>query len=391
MANRNSRSKKKKEEASYTACRYRAYPTEEQLAYFVKVWGCCRFMWNQYVADNRDFYKIMGKKLNNSPADYKDDFPFLKEVDNYALLNTVIHYDEAMSAFFSGDSEYPKFKKKGKCQESYTTNFSHGNIVLYGDLLKVPKLPGRLLRLNVHRPVPEDGILKSVTISREPDGSIYVSILYEKAAKTTQLPVSIEDLKFIGLDMVMQGLYLSSDGECGDYPRFYRQMEEKLAKEQHKLSGMVKGSKNYEAQKEKIAAIHAKIKHQRWDFLHKLSYHLVMRYDVICVEDLDMHAMAQSLKLGKSVCDNGWGMFCQMLEYKCREHGKRFIKVDKWYASSQNCHQCGYKNKAVKDLSIRKWVCPQCGTFHDRDLNAAINIREEGKRMLKEMLEAAVA
>lgn len=392
MASRSTRSKKKKDAgAVYMARRYRAYPTQEQLHYFSCVWGCCRFLWNRFVGDSSEFYRVMGEKLNNTPADYKDDFPFLREVDSYALLNVQLDYESAMSAFLKQEAGYPQFKKKGKCKESYTTNFSHGNICLMENLLRLPKLPGGTLKLNIHRPVPERGILKSVTISREPDGSVYVSILYQTEAKATPLPVMDETLRIVGLDMTMQGLFLSSDNEYGDYPRFYRQMEEKLAKEQHRLSLMVRGSQNYEAQKQKIASLHAKIRHQRADFLHKLAYNLVKRYDVICVEDLDMKAMAQSLNLGKSVCDNGWGMFCQMLEYKCREQGKLFIKVDRWYASSQTCHQCGCKNKAVKDLSVRKWVCPQCGAFHDRDLNAAINIREEGRRIFRKMLEENAA
>lgn len=363
------------------AYRFRAYPTKEQEEYFARVFGCCRFLWNHFLADDREHYKIIGTSIGNSPADYKDIFPFLAEVDNYALCNVQKNYNKAWKAYFAGNNEMPHFKKKGKCKNSFTTNVSHGNIRPEGNGIRLPIMPGGILELLIHRGFPEGMTLKSVIVTKEPDGCYYASLLYEYPAKTTQEPLKEGRIRAVGLDMSMKELFVSSDGELGDYPRFYRQAEERLAKAQRDLSRMVPGSKHYEEQKQKVARIHAHVKHQRQDFLQKLSTDLVRRYDIICIEDLDMHAMAQALNLGKSVSDNGWGMFVHMLEYKCRNAGKFLIKIGKWVPSSQTCSVCGYKNPEVKDLSVRKWICPVCGTFHDRDQNAAQNILQEGLRI----------
>ena len=360
------------------AFRFRAYPTKEQEAYFSRVFGCCRFLWNTFLGDDLEHIGVMGTRLGNTPADYKDIYPFLSEVDNYALCNVQKNYNKAWKAYYAGNNEKPGFKKKGKCKESFTTNVSHGNIRLCGDGIRLPLLPGKVLPLLMHREVPDGMKMKSVTVTREPDGSYYASILYEYEAKTTLVLEKEAPLKTVGLDMSMKELFVSSDGEMGDYPRYFRESEDRLAKAQRKLSRMEKGSNNYLRQKEKVAKIHAVIKHQRRDFLHKLSSRLVCRYDVICIEDLDMHAMAQTLNLGKSVSDNGWGTFVRMLEYKCRHAGKYIVKIGKWVPSSQACSVCGYLNKDVKDLSVRKWYCPSCGAFHDRDANAAQNILQEG-------------
>lgn len=371
-------------EHEYDCYQYRAYPNDSQKVYLSQVFGCTRFLWNKYVGDERDFYQLMGTSLGNTPSDYKEDYPFLKEVDSLALCNVQLDYQTAMSAFFAGTHGYPKFKKKGRCRDSYTTNVVNGNIALDTNqgILKLPKLPGKFLKLVLHR-LPENNLtLKKVTVSCEHDGSYYVSLCYEREVKTKPFVMDKEDIKLVGLDMSMKELFLSSDGEYGDYPRFYRRSEEKLAKEQRKLSRMVKDSKNYEKQKAKIARLHAHIKFQRKDFLHKLSTDLVNRYDVIVIEDLNMQAMSQGLHFGKSVHDNGWGMFVSMLEYKARKAGKLVVKVDRWYPSSQTCSVCGYINKDVKSLSVREWYCSECGTYHDRDLNAAINIAAEGMRVL---------
>lgn len=372
-----------------TAFRFRAFPTKNQEEYFSRVFGCCRFLWNKFLGDDKEHHEIMGTRIDNTPADYKDDYPFLSEVDSYALCNVQKNYNKAWKAYFAGNNDMPHFKKKGKCKDSYTTNFSHGNIYLVGQGIRLPKLPDGPLPLKMHRVIPEGLSLKSVTITKESDGCYYASILYEYSAKTTQISITDKGVRTVGLDMSMKELYVSSDSETADYPRFYRKAEDRLAKEQHKLSRMKRGSKHYENQKFKVAKIHAQVKHQRADFLQKLSTDLVNRYDIICIEDLDMHAMAQSLNLGKSVCDNGWGMFVQMLEYKCRRQGKLLIRIGKWVPSSQTCSVCGCINTDVKDLSIRKWMCPSCGAFHDRDRNAATNILNVGLSMCYATLSKA--
>ena len=180
----------------------------------------------------------------------------------------------------------------------------------------------------------------------------------------------------------MKELYKYSNGNEPQYPRYYRQAEKKLQREQRKLSLMQKGSKNREKQRKRVAKKHAKVANQRKDFLHKQSRQIANAYDCVCIEDLDMKAMAQSLNFGKSVSDNGWGMFVTFLRYKLDEQGKKLVKVDKFFASSQTCNVFGYKNRDTKNLRVREWDCPECGTHHDRDVNAAINIRNEGMRLV---------
>ena len=187
---------------------------------------------------------------------------------------------------------------------------------------------------------------------------------------------------FLGLDYSMRELYVDSNGEKADYPRYYREKEKKLRREQRKLSHMKKGSKNRDRQRVKVAKLHEKIANQRKDFLHKRSRQITNAVDCVCIEDLNMKAMAGSLNFGKSVMDNGFGIFTEFLEYKLEAQGKRLIRVKRSFASSQLCSRCGYRNAGTKDLSVRSWICPECGARHDRDVNAAINIRNEGKRML---------
>ena len=191
-------------------------------------------------------------------------------------------------------------------------------------------------------------------------------------------------MHIVGLDYASHGLYVSSDGEQADYPRFYRQMEPRLMREQRRLSHMVKGSGNWVKQKRRIAKLAAKVRNQRADFLHKTANRLAARYDCVGVEDLDMKDMSQSLALGKSTMDNGYGMFRTMLAYKLERQGKQLVTVDRFYPSSQLCSDCGYRNKDTKDLHIREWTCPDCGVWHDRDVNAATNIMHETRRLMQE-------
>lgn len=212
-----------------------------------------------------------------------------------------------------------------------------------------------------------------------PSGKYYVSVLFEYENQVQK----IEPKTFLGLDFSMHELYIDSNGNEANYPKFYRKAQDKLVKEQRKLSRMKKDSRNYEKQRIKLALVHEKVANQRKDFLHKQSRQIANAYDCVCIEDLNMKAMSQSLNFGKSVHDNGWGMFTTFLQYKLEEQGKQLIKVDKFFPSSQICNVCGYKNSQTRDLSVREWDCPNCGTHHDRDVNAAINIREEGKRLVQ--------
>lgn len=359
------------------AYKFRIYPNEEQKIIFSKTFGCTRFIYNKMLSDKIDYYKQTKQKLNNTPAQYKTEFEWLKEVDSLALANAQMNLQKAFTNFFTNPkSGFPKFKSKHKNRKSYTTNNQKGSITLENGYLKLPKIVD-LIKVKQHRQIPEDYKIKSVTVSQTPSGKYYASILceYENQVQTAELK------DFLGLDFSMKELYKDSNGNEPCYPRYYRQAEKRLKREQRKLSLMEKDSSNRNKQRIKVAKLHEKVANQRKDFLHKQSRQITNAYDCVCIEDLNMKAMSQALNFGKSVSDNGWGMFTAFLKYKLEEQGKRLVKIDKFFASSQLCNVCGYKNTKTKDLSVRAWDCPECGTHHDRDINAAINIKNEGMRI----------
>jgi putative transposase len=327
------------------------------------------------LADKIEHYKATEQLLRTTPAQYKAEFEWLREVDSLALANAQLHLEGAYRNFFRDKSVgFPKFKSKHKSHNSYTTNFVSGNITLADGYLRLPKV-GKV-KIKQHRQIPTGYTLKSVTVSQTPSGKYYAAILYEY--ETDIIPV--EPKNAVGLDFSMKELYVSSDGGFAAYPRFYRQSLEKLTKEQRKLSRRQKGGKNRDKQRLEVARLHEHIANQRADFLHKQSRQIANAYDAVCVEDLDMKAMSQALRFGKSVSDNGWGMFVSMLSYKLAGQGKQLVKIDKWYPSSKTCSSCG----SVKDelpLPERTYRCG-CGFVGDRDVNAAVNIKNEGLRLL---------
>ena len=324
---------------------------------FAKTFGCVRFIYNRMLSDKIKHYEETKQKLNNTPAQYKKEFEWLKEVDSLALANAQMNLQTAYNNFFrSPKAGFPKFKSKKSNRRSYTTNCVNGNIKLADGLLTLPKT-GKI-KIKQHRQIPSDYKLKSVTVSQTPSRKYYASILFEYENQVSQR----KPQTFLGLDFSMHELYKDSNGNEPQYPRYYRQAEKKLAREQRKLSLMQKGSNNRNKQRVKVAKLHEKVANQRKDFLHKQSRQIVNVYDCVCIEDLDMKAMSQSLHFGKSVSDNGWGMFTTFLAYKLEEMGKQLVKVDKFFASSQTCSVCGYKNSETKDLSVRTWDCPNCGT-----------------------------
>lgn len=359
------------------AYKFRIYPNTQQQVLFAKTFGCVRFLYNKMLSDKIDYYNLYGKKLNNTPAQYKAEFAWLKEADSLALANAQINLQKAYHNFFKNpQSGFPKFKSKHKNRSSYTTNNQKGSVAVKNGYLKLPK--AGFVKLRQHRQIPQGYKIKSVTISQNPSGNYYASILFEYENQVPEQPLQ----KFLGLDFSMHGLYKDSSGKEPQYPRYYRQAEKRLKREQRKLCKMQKGSKNRSKQRIKIARLYEKTANQRKDFLHKQSRQIANAYDCVCIENLDMKAMSQSLNFGKSVSDNGWGMFVAFLEYKLEELGKKLVKVDKFFASSQICSCCGYKNTETKNLSVRAWDCPKCKTHHDRDTNAAINIKNEGMRLI---------
>ena len=364
------------------AYRYRAYPSEAQAVLLAKTFGCVRFLWNKMLCDIKAYYEKEHKTLYPTPAQYKKNHEWLKEVDSLALANVQLQLKKAFQRFFKDKKiGYPNFKSKHHSKRSYTTNLVNGNIMVLDRFIHLPKLGE--IEIKKHRNAPKDYKLKSVTVTQEASGKYYVSVLYEYES---QVIAQNDTEKTIGLDFAMNGLYVDSEGSCAKMPHFLRCSEKRLKKAQQKLSRMyVKGkrkqSNRYCRQKHRVAILHEKIRHQRADFLHKESRKLVDAYDYIGIEDLDMKAMSQSMHFGKSVSDNGWGKFTDMLSYKAQMAGKYVIKADRTFPSSQICHVCGYRNPLTKNLVVRKWDCPVCGSHHDRDHNAAINLKTEALRI----------
>jgi putative transposase len=357
------------------AYKFRIYPTAEQIIIFDKTFGCCRFIFNKMLGDKIEYYKETEQSLKNTPAMYKTEFEFLKEVDSLALANVQLNLEKAYKNFFRDKSAgFPKFKSKRKSKQSYTTSCVNNNIKIIDGHIILPKVGA--VKIKQHRIIPEIYTLKSVTVSKMPTGKYFASILFEYE----KIIVPVEVNKTVGLDFSMKEGYVSSDGEVEAYPRYYRCLLDKLQKVSRKLSKMQNFSQNWYKQKHKVALLHEKIANQRKDFLHKQSRQITNVYDLVGVEDLNMKGMSQALNFGKSVADNAWGMFRNMLKYKLEETGKYLVTIDKWFPSSKLCNNCGYKNDDLT-LSIREWICPECGVAHDRDVNAAINIKDEAVRM----------
>jgi putative transposase len=341
------------------------------------------------LADKCAEYKDTGKFGNQTPAQYKDEYPFLKETDSLALANVQMHLNRAISeSVGKGKSKskskgFPHFKSAKHSRKSYTTNNQNGSISIVGSFIKLPKI-GKV-KAKIHRLPRQGWILKSATVSEEPDGKFYISVLFEY--DIPDIAYTADTSSVIGLDYKSDGLYADSDGNIGSNHKYYRESQKKLARAQRKLSrkkGARKGetpSNNYKKQQLVVAKIHARIANQRKDNLHKLSTGIANRYDIVCVENLNMKAMSnKGFHNGKATLDNGYGMFLELLEYKLTDRGKYFITVDKWYPSSQICCKCGKIHSEMKDLRIRTMAC-DCSNVMDRDLNSAINIKMEGLRI----------
>ena len=362
------------------AYRFRIYPTEEQKILLGKTFGCCRFLYNQMLDDKIREYEKTKKMLKNTPAMYKREYPFLKEVDSLALANVQLHLEKAYKNFFRDPKTgFPRFKSKHHSRNSYTTNVVNGNILVESKRIRLPKL--KWIAMKKHREPAEGLRLKSVTVSMEPSGKYFASLLYEGYSCENQAAEpDYSTAKILGIDYAMQGMAVFSEKIEKEEAGFFRKNEKRLAREQRKLSRCVRGSHNYELQKKKVARCHEKIRNKRRDHLHKLSRKIADSYDAVAVEDINMKAMSQCLHFGKSVHDNGYGLFRKMLDYKLAWQGKRMIKVDRFFPSSKKCCKCGRIKKELK-LSERVYHC-ECGNEMDRDCNAAINIREEARRML---------
>ena len=351
----------------HKAYKFRIYPTESQKVLLEKTFGCVRLVYNHYLDVKTKRYEENGKSPSYTECasdlvQLKKEKEFLKEVDSIALQQSLRHLDTAYKNFCRDKKVgYPRFKSKKSHHHSYSTVCINSNIKLENGKITLPKI-GKV-HIKQHRSIPENYQLKSATVSVTSTGKYYVSLSFEFEEDIKK--VEIKDV--IGLDYSMHDLFVASEEDVQvdqKHLHHYRKSLEQLAKEHRILSHRRKGSNRYEKQRIKVAKIHEKTANQRKDILHKSSRQIANAYDLVCVEDLNMKAMSQSLNFGKSVTDNGWGMFVSFLNYKLEELGKTLVKIDKWYPSSKTCHVCGHINEELT-LNTREWECPLCHHVHD--------------------------
>ena len=366
------------------AYKVRLYPNDEQQIFFAKSFGCTRFIWNKMLADKINYYQATKTPLNNTPAQYKKEFEWLKEVDSLALANVQQNLRVAYNKFFKQGSGFPKFKKKG-IKDSYTTNNQKGTVAVTKNTVKLPKIG----HINAKFPDKINGLIKSATISRKPSGKYFVSLLVETIVN--ELPKTQSN---IGIDLGLTDFIVLSDGSKVANPKFLSKLQGKLARAQKVLAKRraaakadqrkLSESRNYQKQKLKVAKVYEKITNKRADFLHKLSFNIIKNHDVIAIEDLNVKGMVKNRKLAKAISDSSWSAFTTMLAYKAEWYGKELIKIDRWFPSSKTCSNCDHLlTKAQLPLSVRTWNCPSCLQTNDRDINASINILNQGLILAK--------
>lgn len=359
--------------------KFRIYPNETQKALIQRTFGCCRFVFNYYLAlrskkwreekENFNFYRC-----NKDLTSLKTELTWLKEVDSTALQSSLKDLDSAFKRFFSTNNGFPNFKKKKAPRQHYRSVFVTDNIAVFDSAVKLPKLG--TVKCSVSRKV--EGKILSATITQTPTGKYFVSICC-KDVERNPLP---KTGAVVGIDLGIKTLATTSDGCFYDNPRSLRKETRKLKKHTREMSRKVKGGKNYNKSRIRKAKLEEKISNRRKDFMQKTTTGIVRKYDVICIESLRVKGMMKNHNLARAMEDASLGEFRRELEYKTNWYGKRLQKIDTFFPSSQLCHCCGFRNKETKNLSVRFWTCPQCGASHDRDENAAINILNEGLRAI---------
>ncbi len=362
---------------SKRAYKYRFYPTPEQAHNLACTFGCCRFVYNWALRLRTTAYFEQGQKLyyNDLSAALtvlkKDEGTvWLKDVSCAPLQQALINLDRALINFFEGRTKYPVYKKKHDKQSAKYTKVAFS---WDGTHLKLAR-QDEPLAIMWSRPLPKNAKPSSVTVSKDAAGRYFISMLVEEAS--TPLPPR-NDNKSIGIDLGLKSFLITSDGETIANPKYYVRDEKKLAKVQRRHAKKQKGSKNREKARRQVARVHARIADQRRDFQHKLSTRLIRENQVICLETLAVKNMLHNHVLAKAISDVGWSEFTRQLEYKAEWYGRTVIKIDRFYPSSKRCHVCRYVMTDMP-IEVREWVCPQCRTVHDRDINAAKNVLAAG-------------
>jgi putative transposase len=359
------------------AYKYRIYPTEDQMVFFARVFGCCRFVWNKMLAEKLEAYKE-GKPIPQiTPAKYKEEYPFLKEVDSLALANVQLQLEKAFRDHFKNPRHFklPRFKRR-RDKQSYNTNSVNNSIRVdfENGILILPKLKGGA-KVKLHRYF--KGKIKSAVVTKTRDGKYYVSILVETEEPRNKVRESRS--RACGIDLGLEH-FVTITTDYGTrkvrHPGYLRRAEERLKRLQRNLSRKQKDSKNCEKARLRLAKQHTYVSNARKEFLHKLSKAIIDENQVVVVEDLNVKGLLQT-RLAKSISDSGWSRFLFYLEYKAQWYGRSFVKMGRCFPSSKLCSCCGYKKEDLT-LSDRTWTCPVCRVTHDRDINASINLYKVG-------------